>query len=219
MESKPKATLTVSLVSTKGGCGKSTLAECLAVEAVRLGRSVFLADMDPQQSSAEWWRRRGAPDNPMLIASRGTVIRKFKEISELRGERDVMILDTPGALMGGVEEATKIADVVVVVVQPSIKDIEAQGAMRDLIEQTRQTERALYVVNRVDGRSILGPHAINAIRNRSPHEPVMITDRIDYVRADAEGKVANEINKQARVEILALWEAIVRIADELGYGR
>ena len=212
MEPKPHKTLVVALVSTKGGSGKSCLAECLAVEAVRLGRSVFLADLDPQQSTAEWWRRRGAPDNPDLIASGGSVIRKFKEVKELLGEREVMILDTPGALMGGVEEATKMADVVVVVVQPSIKDLEAQGAMRDVIEQTRQRDRSLYVINRVDGRSSLGPHAVNAIKDRSPHAPVLIADRIDYVRADAVGKVGNEINRDARVEILALWEAIVRIS-------
>jgi cellulose biosynthesis protein BcsQ len=175
---------------------------------------VFLADLDPQQSSSEWWRRRGGPDNPMLLGGRGTVLRRFREIEELRGQRDVMILDTPGAVMGGVQEATKMADCVVVVVQPSIKDLEAQGAMRDLIDQNGQRDRSLYMVNRVDGRSNLGAQAAAVIRDRSPHEPFQITDRIDYVRADAVGKVGNEISKAARVEILGLWEAIVRITDE-----
>src|SRR5262245_17617127 len=117
--------LVVTLVSTKGGCGKSTLAECLAVEAARRGRSVFLADLDPQQSTAEWWRRRGGPDNPMMIASRGSMIRASRrDIRERRSERDVMIIDTPGSDMTVIGEALHAADCVVVVVQASIKDLE-----------------------------------------------------------------------------------------------
>jgi cellulose biosynthesis protein BcsQ len=38
---------------TKGGSGKSTLAQAIAVEASKQ-ESVFLADLDPQQS-VKWW--------------------------------------------------------------------------------------------------------------------------------------------------------------------
>ncbi len=49
----------VSFVSNKGGVGKSTLARALAVEAVRDGSRVLLADVDEgQHTSAKWNVRR-----------------------------------------------------------------------------------------------------------------------------------------------------------------
>ena len=48
----------VALVSTKGGAGKSTLAECLAVAAAKEGQR-YLLDLDPRAKH----RRLVAPQN------------------------------------------------------------------------------------------------------------------------------------------------------------
>jgi len=48
------ASMIISLVNSKGGVGKSTLAGNLAGWLVSHGRSVILADCDTQQSSSEW---------------------------------------------------------------------------------------------------------------------------------------------------------------------
>ena len=51
--------IVVSFVSNKGGVGKSTLARALAVEAVRDGTRVLLADVDEgQHTSLKWNARR-----------------------------------------------------------------------------------------------------------------------------------------------------------------
>jgi chromosome partitioning protein len=44
----------VSLVTQKGGSGKSTMAACLAVAAHEAGENVFIIDMDPQASLTQW---------------------------------------------------------------------------------------------------------------------------------------------------------------------
>jgi Mrp family chromosome partitioning ATPase len=48
------ASMIISLVNSKGGVGKSTLAGNLAGWLASHGRSVILADCDTQQSSSEW---------------------------------------------------------------------------------------------------------------------------------------------------------------------
>src|SRR3954470_17214734 len=52
----PKRTLT--LVTQKGGTGKTTLATSLAVAAMEAGETVALFDLDPQRSLVGWGDKR-----------------------------------------------------------------------------------------------------------------------------------------------------------------
>ena len=68
--SKGKKVQIFSLISQKGGAGKSTLARQLAVLAGEAGASVLI-DRDPQETSTKWWQRRQAlqpaPERPALL--------------------------------------------------------------------------------------------------------------------------------------------------------
>ena len=44
----------LSIVSQKGGTGKTTLATHLSVESERNGQTTALIDLDPQASAAKW---------------------------------------------------------------------------------------------------------------------------------------------------------------------
>ncbi len=198
----------IAFVSTKGGVGKSTLAECLAVHAAKEGLSVYILDLDPQQSTAAWWRRRKGPDNPLLVTGVESVSRAVKGIKGKKAERDVMIVDTPGSFMGVIADAVTEADAIVIVTQPSAKDLEAQGAIEGLIAKMDRVADTLYCVNRADQRSILTKQALDIVSGKSVKPPVIVMDRADYVKADAAGKIAPEINKAAEPEIAALWQAV-----------
>lgn len=200
--------------STKGGVGKSTLAGCLAVEATRLGKTVFLADLDPQQSSAAWWNRAGCPLNPLLVTGVETVSKAVEAIQQKKAEREYFIIDTPGSMMTVIADAIMMADAIAVIVQPSPKDIEAQGAVEGLIQKFARTDRALYVINRCDKRSSLPFEAFATVGRRSIYPPMMIGERVSYVRADLKGKTAPDIDNTAAEEIGALWKALEGIAHE-----
>ena len=201
----------VVLGSTKGGVGKSTIAQALAVEAAKEER-VFLADLDPQQSVARWWDRRGRPGNPMLADEKTSAPRALDLIAKRGTELDWLIIDTPGSNLEIIRGALNRADVILVVAQPSSKDIEAQGALEGLIENTGKGERALYVVNRGTKADKLTKDAVEFLADRSAETPTLICNRIDHARADIVGKTAAETNKDAAKEIAALWAAVKRIA-------
>ena len=67
-----------SLISQKGGAGKSTLARQLAVLAGESGASVLI-DRDPQETSTKWWQRRQSlqplPERPDLLDLDGSDLR------------------------------------------------------------------------------------------------------------------------------------------------
>jgi chromosome partitioning protein len=202
----------VALVSTKGGAGKSTLAECLAVAAAQEGQSVYLLDLDPQQSTAAWWRRRKGPDNPLLVTGVETASRALALLRKKKAERDLMIIDTPGSFLGVIDDAINEAAAIIVVVQSSPKDLEAQGAVEGLIAKSGLKDRTLYALNRVD-RTSLTKSAVETLRTKLAREPVLIGHRVEYVKADASGKVANETSEKAKAEIATLWDAVKGVME------
>src|SRR3712207_4009997 len=56
----------VSMLSQKGGTGKTTLSLHLAVAAERAGQRAVVIDLDPQASSAEWKDSR-AGETPVVV--------------------------------------------------------------------------------------------------------------------------------------------------------
>ena len=57
----------VSMVSSKGGAGKSTAALIIAGEIASAGREVILIDADPNQPLVAWAGRPGKPDNVQVV--------------------------------------------------------------------------------------------------------------------------------------------------------
>ena len=49
---------TITLVTQKGGTGKTTLASSLALAAIEAGETVALFDLDPQKSLVGWGDKR-----------------------------------------------------------------------------------------------------------------------------------------------------------------
>src|SRR5262249_17921280 len=117
-------TKVVTLASTKGGSGKSSIASALAVCAAGEGK-VTVVDADPQQSAGFWWDRRGKPDNPNL-----PTVHNERELARTIGRlrvsnQDWVIVDSPPALIERVEAAIELADLVIIPARPSIFDAEA----------------------------------------------------------------------------------------------
>jgi chromosome partitioning protein len=107
----------VLIANPKGGSGKSTLATNLAGYFAARGKHVLLADLDRQQSSSNWLERRPADATPILT----------KHTTKL----DWIITDSPAGLRDDkLTDAVKMADCVIVPVQPSAFDI---GATSDFL--------------------------------------------------------------------------------------
>jgi chromosome partitioning protein len=84
----------ISLVNSKGGVGKSTLAGNLAGWLAGHGRSVILADCDTQQSSSEWIAE-ALPDIQVVRLANADAV--LDELPSLAQEADFVIADGPGS--------------------------------------------------------------------------------------------------------------------------
>lgn len=139
---------TIMLLNAKGGCGKSTLATNLAAYYAILGKSVVLADFDPQGSALEWLAAR--PEERPVI--RGAAA--WKETVRVPRSTDFMILDVPAGTRGPQLTAlVRRAQTIIVPVLPSPTDIRAAAhfihALLLLGKIERKQSKVAVVANRV----------------------------------------------------------------------
>ena len=133
----------IVVANPKGGAGKTTLATNIAGYLASRGRAVMLGDMDRQQSARTWLALRPAGLAPIAAweVAHDEVVRPPKGTTHV-------VLDTPAGLHGRrLDEAMKLADKVLVPLQPSIFDIHATHEfVRQLLAHKRSNRVKIAIV-------------------------------------------------------------------------
>lgn len=118
----------VAVINRKGGSGKSTLATHIAAQVARTGTGVMLGDVDRQQSSLSWLRRRALHPAAAGAEITGWALDATSVLRPPAGVTHV-VLDTPGGLHGiGLARAVMTADAVLVPLCASAFDRESAEA-------------------------------------------------------------------------------------------
>lgn len=112
----------VLIASSKGGCGKSTLATHLAAAWAQSGKHTALVDLDPQQSAFQWCRRR-PPTVPGVLGIEGT---RRNWGQRLPADTQRVVIDTPaGTQAEDIAPTLDALDAVLVPILPTPFDLEA----------------------------------------------------------------------------------------------
>ena len=103
---------TIGVLARKGGAGKSTLTLHWAVEAERQGKGrVSVIDIDPQQTSVKWSKRRVllGKQTPAMLVATASDLREALDACEANG-MTLVLIDTPPHVEAPCREAAKLAD-------------------------------------------------------------------------------------------------------------
>ena len=115
----------VAVINRKGGSGKSTLATQLAGNLANRGLQVMLGDVDRQQSSLAWLRRRATQPTGRAAAIAGSAFGTNAVMRPPAGITHV-VLDTPGGLQGyDLARIAMTADAILMPVSDSVFDRES----------------------------------------------------------------------------------------------
>ena len=109
----------VSVATTKGGPGKTTIAMCLADFWRRQGISVECLDSDPNKNLFAWLGSSGNKI-PCTAVSEDDVVNEATKAAE---RSDVVIIDVAGSLARGLVYAISISDFVLMPARPDAKDV------------------------------------------------------------------------------------------------
>jgi chromosome partitioning protein len=200
----------IAVVNRKGGSGKSTFAAHLAAWCTRQGHSVMLGDVDRQQSSRAWLKRRdpALPQIAPWAMDQKNVLRVPTGITHV-------VLDTPGGIHGfELARVVMFADAIVMPVCHSVFDRESAAACHaELMALPRVASgrcKLATVGMRIDGRT----HAGELLREWSqslgiPFLGVLRETQL-YVRCLEKGLTVFDLPASQAAADLAQWEPILQ---------
>ena len=195
---------TITILSQKGGTGKTTLALNLAVAAEAGGDLAVVIDLDPQASAKGWHDNRVAED-PVVISVQATRLVEALGTAETHGAKMVLIDTAPHSVSAALA-AARAADLVLIPCRPGVLDLRAISASADICDLAKVS--AAVVVNAVPPRGPLGAEAVEAISNYGlMAAPVHLGHRIAFVHSltAGQGVVEYEPAGKAAREIKALY--------------
>ena len=158
---------TIAVAQQKGGAGKTTLAAHLSIALAELGLSVAVIDIDPQGSLSNWFALRaenGNNDDELLKLVSAQGWRVENEVRRLQDEFDVVVIDSPPHAETETRLALRVADLVLLPLQPSPMDLWAAEATMN--QANSENAEVLYVFNRVPFRSRLADDVAASLQNR-----------------------------------------------------
>ena len=195
---------TIALVNQKGGAGKSTLCQELAVCAENGGAKVAIIDHDEQGSVSQWGKDRES-EAPVIIPASGKPLASFIKLAREKGY-DFVFIDTAGKDSPSSYEAMEQADLCLVPLRARKKDI--YPARVNIEASIKLKKDLVFVLNHCPPRlrrALL--EKAGSLGASGTLCPVRIGNRVTFQDADDEGMSALEhspADKSAQ-EILELW--------------
>jgi len=199
---------TISLISQKGGTGKTTTAIGLAVAAHLEGLRVAIIDTDPQTNAANWGDRREGEAGPEAYSCGVGQLAKVVEGARADGY-DLVIIDTAGKSDTAATSAAKLADLVLIPVQSQVFDLETLDAVKTILGMAGNPP-AFVVITKAhpSTRDPVGDMA-EGIKERFGLEtaPVALAQRRVYATAPETGQGPQEVDggDKAAAELTALF--------------
>ena len=132
----------ITMATTKGGAGKTTVAQMIIGTVHKMGYSIGVVDTDENQTLSNWLNTTTS----MAVDCR-VVLEEAKvaeQAQKLSRKHDLVIIDTPGAQAQSTVFAIGCADLVIVPLQMSKGDVV----------QAQKTHRLVRTTSTMTGRDI-----------------------------------------------------------------
>jgi chromosome partitioning protein len=199
----------ISVVSSKGGVGKTTLCQCLAVEALRQGLAAAIIDSDPQRSATEWGEQREAAGiNAPAVMALGS--RPLAALVADLGKRGagLVVIDTPPHSAPAINAALDVSTGAVMVTRPNPMDIRALEATWGIVARMRKPSAVVFTQTPPGNRARALALALGRLAELGiPYCPTPLTYTLSFPYAQAEALAVQEREptSKARAEIAEVW--------------
>ncbi|MEO1187605.1 MAG: ParA family protein [Pseudomonadota bacterium] len=132
---------TLSIITQKGGAGKTTIATALAVAAELDGKSVAIFDLDPQATACFWSDVREAPTPAVKDCSVARLPNYLAAAKE--AGCDLAVIDCPAVHRDIAHDAAALSDLVLIPTRADVFDVRS---MTKTIEVVKSVSKPYAVV-------------------------------------------------------------------------
>lgn len=206
----------ITLAQQKGGSGKTTILIHLAEAWAEAGRSVAVADLDPQGTLTRWHGTAAASGGARAALIETKDYRAGSDLRAAAEAHDVVLVDCPGSASRMLETALRESDLVLAPCQPSPMDVWALEAMHAMARAAKTPLRV--VLNRVPPRGT-GLEATSAALTDQGITPLTarLGNRVAFSRGIGDGRSAlsGPRKSAARSEVAALLTELDRVLAAL----
>lgn len=184
----------ITIAQQKGGAGKTTVASHLATAFAQRGKRTAIIDIDPQASLSTWHRIREEKFGEGYTGLTSVVSTGWRlggEISDLKDDHDIIIIDSPPHIEADARNAIRAADLIILPVQPSPTDLWATKATIELAAQENVPTKIL--LNRVSNSKLAA--AVYADLKKSMPQALLKTqigNRVSFASSMLEGRTVME---------------------------
>jgi chromosome partitioning protein len=212
----------ISITSLKGGVGKSTITQNLAVTFAHIGHKVCIVDADTNQSSMKWAGLREENMPNIMVSGQQDDAALLKNVKLLNQDYDIVLIDGTPSLSKTTSKILLLADLVIIPILPSGLDFWATELFIERFEEAKslreQTIPAYFLLNQHDERFTLGREAREAL---SSFEGISVfssflKSRTAYRKAVIEGMGVYEFtDPKAKEEMVNLTNEIQEVLSKL----
>ena len=209
--------LRILVASSKGGCGKTTIATNLAAYYALDGKNTVLVDTDRQASSMHWSEKRAGSSAPVLPIS-GV---KSGWSSRIPPDTQRVVVDAPAGIRAS-ELSDLLEDVhaLVIPVLPSRIDVEASEAFLAEVAALPKIKRGKVAVglvaNRLKPWTTAAQQTIEEIKRLPFPLVAQLRDTQGYVLMTGLGKSIFDYNSEVIRSHQEDWEKLIRWLKKAG---
>lgn len=202
---------TISVISQKGGAGKTTIAVHLAVAAAAAGLRTAIVDLDPQTSARRWGDKRGR--EPDVVSDHAERLPQLLATAGANGA-DLVVVDTAPNADRASLTAARAADLILIPCRPAAFDLDAIAATRELAEIARKVP--YIVLSAAPVRSSLVAEARAGLTAEGAQvAPVVLHNRVAFSHAVIDGRTATEYEPHGKAAAEA-WDLMVWACRHVG---
>jgi chromosome partitioning protein len=206
--------ISVLVVNTKGGCGKTTIATHLAAAFAASGHQTALADVDRQNSSLQWVDLRPANVAPI------TALDWSKDLGKAPRRTERLVIDAAAAMRKKqVFELVRMADAIIVPVLPSAFDQGSTTTFLARLQELKSIRKSRKPVgilrNRVRSRTRAAARLARFLAEGEHADLGTLPDRTIYDEVAAQGLSIFDLTGKRAETLRQDWLPLLAYVDRI----
>ncbi|MCB0853614.1 MAG: ParA family protein [Bacteroidetes bacterium] len=210
----------IGITNLKGGVGKSTITQNLAVCLAHMGYKIVVVDTDTNQNTLSWYgaRDKDLPNITVVGVSESEAL--GKSIENLHQDYDIVLIDGTPNLSKMVTRIILTSDILIIPIRPGAQDFRTMEEFINRYNEAKEFKAdipAFFVLNEYSDQKKVH-EGISRMIDSSFDIPVLdtkINSRVAYTEASISGKGVYEYSDtKAKAEMVRLTKEVLEKAKE-----